>query len=118
MLAMGNLTRRLDADVHLLMLGGVDIARMELRSYQAEPLRRSLAVDGNVVRDYTFVMDEPRGAQVLGPYELYWTEEMPDHARRLAEAVVDWARAEENETGTLKPLTVNTPVGPVVVKLR
>jgi hypothetical protein len=116
--SLGRLTRALDEDAGLLMRGGVDITRMSLLSYEAEPLRRTLCVDGNPVRDYTLTIAEPRGAEVLDEHELRWTEEMPEHTRLLAEAVIEWARADYEGRGALRPLTVNTPVGPVQVRMR
>lgn len=51
---LGRLSKTIDDDAQLLWLAGIAISRMELRTYQAEPERTSLLVDGKVVREYIF----------------------------------------------------------------
>jgi len=51
--AMGKLSRAIDDDAQLLCMAGIELDRMRLQRYQADPLRTSLLVDGKVVREYT-----------------------------------------------------------------
>lgn len=51
--ALGRWSRAIDDDAQLLLMAGIALDRMEVRTYQAEPLRWSMAVDGKVVREYT-----------------------------------------------------------------
>jgi len=46
-------TRRIDDDIALLLLAGISFHRITLATYQDEPFKRSILVDGKSVRDYT-----------------------------------------------------------------
>src|SRR5688572_14556663 len=108
LLAIGRLDRQLDQDVHLLAQSGVAFDRMELRSYENEPGKRALAVDGNVVRIYSLTFEVGRSEPlVLDELDRQWTAHMPAHTKRLAEAVVEWSQHEMLHWGRVVAVTVN-----------
>jgi hypothetical protein len=61
MSAIGRWSKAIDDDAHLLAMAGIEFDRMELRRYQAEPLRMSLCVDGRIVREYTLTVKVDEG---------------------------------------------------------
>lgn len=48
--------RRLDEDIALLLLTGISFNRITIATYQDEPLKRSIMVDGKSVRDYKITL--------------------------------------------------------------
>jgi hypothetical protein len=56
---LGRVSKVIDDDVQLLYLAGIALDRMEMRHYDADPLRHTLLVDRKVVREYvvTFTVD-------------------------------------------------------------